>query len=129
LAGKTVQRPLGKLTREELASFEEYPEWAERPRYRSECEGDARPCPHVTCRHHLYLEVLPSGQVKYNFPGLEVWELAHTCSLDVADGGPRTLEEVAELFNLTRERVRQLEVRALVKLRGSVDQLARGSGE
>jgi RNA polymerase sigma factor (sigma-70 family) len=32
-------------------------------------------------------------------------------------GEPRTLEEVGELFNLTRERIRQIESRALSKLR------------
>ena len=32
-------------------------------------------------------------------------------------GGERTLEEVAEHFGLTRERIRQIEVRAMSKLR------------
>jgi RNA polymerase primary sigma factor len=33
------------------------------------------------------------------------------------DGTPRTLDEVARLFGITRERVRQIEARALLKLR------------
>ncbi len=33
------------------------------------------------------------------------------------DGRVRTLEEVGEYFNVTRERVRQLETKALAKLR------------
>ena len=33
------------------------------------------------------------------------------------DGCPRTLEEVGAIFNVTRERVRQIEVKALRKLR------------
>src|SRR5260221_3730986 len=32
-------------------------------------------------------------------------------------GEPRTLEEVGEYFNLTRERIRQIEARAMSKLR------------
>jgi RNA polymerase sigma factor (sigma-70 family) len=32
-------------------------------------------------------------------------------------GEPRTLEEVGEHFNLTRERIRQIEARAMSKLR------------
>ena len=32
-------------------------------------------------------------------------------------GEPRTLEEVGEHFNLTRERIRQIEARAMTKLR------------
>jgi RNA polymerase primary sigma factor len=35
----------------------------------------------------------------------------------LADGSPRTLEEVGQMFNVTRERVRQIEAKALRKLR------------
>ena len=35
----------------------------------------------------------------------------------LADGQERTLEQVGKVFNLTRERIRQLEARALAKLR------------
>lgn len=35
----------------------------------------------------------------------------------IDDGCPRTLEEVGEIFNITRERVRQIEAKALAKLR------------
>jgi RNA polymerase primary sigma factor len=35
----------------------------------------------------------------------------------LADGKTRTLEEVGAEFNVTRERVRQLEMKALAKLR------------
>ncbi|ACI19342.1 sigma-70 family RNA polymerase sigma factor [Dictyoglomus thermophilum] len=38
------------------------------------------------------------------------------------DGKPRTLEEVGKLFNITRERVRQIEERALRKLRHILQQ-------
>lgn len=33
------------------------------------------------------------------------------------DGHPRTLEEVGKEFNVTRERIRQIEAKALRKLR------------
>lgn len=33
------------------------------------------------------------------------------------DGQPRTLEEVGKVFNVTRERIRQIEAKALRKLR------------
>ena len=32
------------------------------------------------------------------------------------DGQPRTLDEVARAFNVTRERVRQIEMKTLMKL-------------
>ena len=35
----------------------------------------------------------------------------------LADGHPRTLEEVGKEFNVTRERIRQIEAKALRKLR------------
>ena len=33
------------------------------------------------------------------------------------DGRPRTLEEVGKVFDITRERIRQIEAKALRKLR------------
>jgi RNA polymerase primary sigma factor len=33
------------------------------------------------------------------------------------DGQPRTLEDVATTYGITRERIRQIEARAIVKLR------------
>jgi len=92
---------------------------AERPRTRAECQHEQRPCPWVSCKHHLYLDVNPrTGSIKLNFPDLEPWELQHTCALDVADDGGHTLEEVGDITNLTRERIRQLELHGLLELRG-----------
>ena len=77
-----------------------------------------RPCPFVACKHHLYLDVNPeTGSIKVNFPDLEVDQLRDTCALDIADRGGITLEEVGEILNLTRERIRQVEVRGLLKLK------------
>ena len=91
---------------------------AERPRTRADCAQGVRPCMFISCKHHLYLDVNPStGSIKLNFPDREVWELAETCALDVADRGGITLEEVGSIMNLTRERIRQVETRGLLKLR------------
>jgi hypothetical protein len=105
-----------------------YPEtgyW--KPATRSECVADSekgsdRPCPYVSCKYHLYLDVSPrTGAIKLNFPDLEVWEMSETCALDVADRGGTTLEDVGAIMNLTRERIRQVEVRALAKLEALKD--------
>lgn len=89
-----------------------------RPQSRAECGTVPRPCPFVSCPHHLYLDVNEeTGAIKFNFPHLEVWEMPETCSLDVADRGGTTLEQVGAIFNLTRERIRQVEVKGLVKIR------------
>lgn len=93
-----------------------------RPTQREDCLHGAfavRPCPFVSCKFHLFLEVNPrTGSIRMNFLDKEPWELAETCALDVADRGGVTLEEVGGWLNLTRERVRQLEVHALGLLRG-----------
>jgi hypothetical protein len=95
-----------------------YPEHDyEKPRARSECVDGIRPCPYVSCKHHLFLDVSSrTGAIKLNFPDLEVWEMNETCALDIADRGGTTLEEVGAIMNLTRERIRQVEVKALAKL-------------
>lgn len=95
---------------------------AMRPRSRSECAGGERPCLWVSCKYHLWLDVNPeTGSIKLNFPDLEIWELEETCALDVADKGGITLEEVGEIMNLTRERIRQVEMRGLEKIREATD--------
>ena len=87
--------------------------------------GGERPCPFVSCKHHLYLDVsAKTGAIKLNFPDLEVWEMNETCALDVADRGGTTLEEVGAIMNLTRERIRQVEVKGLAKLAALRDMLA-----
>ena len=58
-----------------------------------------------------------TGTLKLNFPGMDVWEMPFTCALDVADMGGRTLEEVGKEFGVTRERIRQIEAKALEKIR------------
>jgi hypothetical protein len=88
-----------------------------KPRTRTECADGPRPCPYVSCKHHLYIDVSPkTGAIKLNFPDLEVWEMGESCALDVADRGGTTLEDVGAIMNLTRERIRQVEVKALAKL-------------
>ncbi len=105
---------------------------AERPVTRADCAGGIRPCPWVSCAHHLYIDVQQrTGAIKLNFPDIEVEDMHESCSLDIADREGETLEKVGEILNLTRERVRQLEVRGMAKiaalqeaevLRGFVDE-------
>jgi hypothetical protein len=118
LRAKTIA--LKRLTKEEIRIGRDVfpPMQYQRPLSRAECVNGPRPCPYVSCKHHLYLDVNPeTGSIKLNFPHLEPWEMAESCSLDVAERGGITLEEVGSIVNLTRERVRQVEVRATTKLR------------
>jgi hypothetical protein len=108
-----------RLSKAELnRGREEFPEsdyW--KPTTRAQCKDMERPCPYVSCKYHLYIDVHPiRGSIKVNFPDLEVWEMTESCALDIADRGGITLEEVGVIMNLTRERVRQLETQGLGKL-------------
>lgn len=110
---------INRLSQRELnAGREENPEeltW--RPLTRGDCYEMSRPCPFVSCKHHLYLDVSgATGSIKLNFPDLEPDEMGESCALDVADRGGATLEDVGAIMNFTRERTRQLEVIALGKL-------------
>lgn len=87
-----------------------------RPASRRECASGPRPCPWVSCRHHLYLDVRADGSLKLNFPDREPEDLAVSCSLDLAEDGPRTLDAIAALMNMSKERARQLETAAFDKL-------------
>ena len=117
-----------RLSKTELnRGREQFPEvdyW--RPETRGDCAEMERPCPFVACKYHLYIDVHPvRGSIKVNFPDVEVWEMTDTCALDIADRGGITLEEVGQIMNLTRERVRQLETQGLAKLQNveGVDRL------
>lgn len=96
----------------------DYPEpIRNRPVRRLECVNVPRPCPYVGCKYNLYVDVDPkTGTIKLNFPDIEPHEMGVSCALDVADEGGATLEEVGSMMNLTRERIRQVEIRALRRI-------------
>lgn len=116
--------PVRRITRRELELGRAlYPEDEHvdltRPKTRAECAAVPRPCPFVSCAHHLYLDVSArTGSIKLNFPDLEPDELPAdaSCVLDVSDRDGETLQRVGNIMNLTRERVRQVEVKGLAKL-------------
>lgn len=98
---------------------EEHP----RPATRGDCPASG-PCPWVSCAYHLAVDVsTETGSITHNWPDREVGELTHTCSLREADRGGLTLEEVGARMNLTRERVRQIELRAFARLRAIAPEL------
>lgn len=113
-----------------------------RPRTRGECAGMARPCPWVSCRHHLAGDVTPSGTyrvrnesplVRWRSVSLPVWHrpgearleeaasvavrLEDTCVLDVADRGPTTTHRIAGIMRLHEKSVRDIERAAHPKIR------------
>ena len=99
-----------------------------KPKTWGECESQrlgssANPCPFVSCKYNLYLDVTPAGNIRIAFPEREVWELPQTCALHVAskvtsegDTDDMTLVDVGRLIRVTRERVRQISDGAIAKI-------------
>jgi hypothetical protein len=95
-----------------VVTDEEAQRAAERPKTRSDCKDGPRPCPWVSCKYHLALEVTRFGGLKHRFPGTELEDMPQTCLLDVTDEGPKGLDVVGYLMNIGKERVRQIEEQA-----------------
>jgi hypothetical protein len=92
----------------------------ERPKVRGDCEpggiNEQRPCPWLSCKYHLYLDAdKETGSIKVNFPHVkdDFEKMTESCSLDIADRGGITLIEIGKMLNVTRERIRQIESRAI----------------
>jgi DNA-directed RNA polymerase sigma subunit (sigma70/sigma32) len=71
----------------------------------------------------LGLSVTYAGSLQFTYPGRATERMAATCALDVAEGGAKTLDEVAALLNMTGENARRIEARALGKLRALISHL------
>lgn len=96
---------------------------ADRPRTRADCEGLPRPCPWISCRYHLAIDVNELGTLHRTFGLTDVSEMHETCALDIADRGGATLEEIGRALNVSRERIRQLETLALANAARSARRL------
>ena len=69
----------------------------------------------------------PQDAASYSMLKEQLFEVLHTLTpreenvlklrFGLEDGRPRTLEEVGKVFSITRERIRQIEAKALRKLR------------
>jgi len=103
----------GRAELQALGADEPY----DRPKTRGDCARVPRPCPYVACKYTLYLDVSETGSIILNFPHLEPGEMPpeQSCALDLAERGAMTLEDIAVVTNLTRERIRQVELKALVR--------------
>lgn len=67
-------------------------------------------CVHLSCRYHL----------SHPDRGGRSLRATHDCALAVANRGAHTLEEIAQILGMTRERVRQIEEAAITKLQSKV---------
>ena len=116
------------LAEQVLAVYDEEPDDPvadpPRPKTRGDCAGVPRPCPFAACKYHLYVDVNEEGTLKVNFPDRGIDEIPYSCSLDVADAGMHTLDEIGDAMNITRERVRQIDHGLRAKLGPALVHLA-----
>lgn len=79
------------------------------------------------------MDVSPkTGNIKLNFPDLEVWELEHSCALDVPDtteGKGLKVEDLGEVLNVTREQARKIVRLSLAKVSKNLEGVAKPSDE
>lgn len=98
----------------------------EAPKTRADCmDNGLRPCPWVGCKYNNFLSVTQNGAIIFDQPGLDPTEVdpERSCSLDVADEGGIVLEDVGEVFSVTRERARQFIDNALEKCNAAAKEL------
>lgn len=95
------------------------------PETRGECQGGARPCPMVSCRHHLLLDVASDGRLRMTqdfdeADGSSIVEalssMADTCALDVADKGGAHAEDVASILGVDPIEIEAVQAEAIGKL-------------
>lgn len=118
---KFATRKSREEARSYLPIYEEYAD--QRPKTRAEC-GEERPCPWVGCKYNNFIDA--KGQsIVFNFPdkGPEDVPPERSCALDIADRGGATLQDVAKITNLTRERIRQVQAKALSRAEQMLDKL------
>lgn len=93
-------------------------EHPDRPRTRADCRDAPRPCPWVSCRHHLFLDVRRTGAIAYphgtDVAALE--RLGDSCALDVAERGEATHAQVGQALNVTMQMASLIEQAALGRL-------------
>jgi hypothetical protein len=95
----------------------------DRPLTRGECADFERPCPYIGCRYHLFMDYTTRGVPDSLWWSRDPLRMDQTCCLDIADAGPITLEEVGEMLGLTRERVRQIETMAMLRVQDRFDEM------
>lgn len=105
-----------------------YNDSLERPRTRSECVSAPRPCPYVSCRYHLMLDIQRNGRLRFNLPispnekdaesiADALTAMPETCALDVADRGGATFEEIGVMLSRTFQAIEQAEYAAATSVK------------
>lgn len=108
----------------------------QRPKTRADCRDAVRPCPWVSCRHHLFFELTTEGKIRCPwrddgidwaneekateaFAELLVNYTGPTCVLDVTEQHPDglQLQEIADRLGVDVTRIERSQQSALEKLK------------
>jgi Sigma-70, region 4 len=130
--GRRINRTLNlkKIRAQIRADREFHADGVMRPRHRMDCTSVPRPCPFISCRYNLYLDVNSHGSIVFNYPEIEPGQMKESCALDIAEAGDRSGEEIGAIMNVTRERICQINAEAQKKLASNnlFRQIARENG-
>jgi hypothetical protein len=109
----------------------------ERPQTRGDCKGGERPCPWLSCKFHMLLDVNKHASIHINMDGRPRLKLAdqhagheafdeaalerlmtmpETCALDVADQGGVGVTRCGEMLAMDKQMVDFIEVDATRKI-------------
>lgn len=113
-----------------------------KPKFREDCKDVVRPCPYITCRYNLFLDVEDNGAIRFNqrtkdptavksisLSGKEVYP---SCTLDMVEMMPNGIsnDDIGRILGgISRETVRLLAKKILLSLRTSLDDIGYNSKE
>jgi hypothetical protein len=76
------------------------------------------PCPYVTCKYHLYLDITFDGGIRLNFPEIEPTDMMFPCALRFAANlGEHSFDELSRYVNTKPNMLRNVFAKALRKLK------------
>jgi len=77
------------------------------------CMDLVAPCDRIDCRYN----VIELESIRVGRPAEHIQDATEPCALRLADRGGMTLQEVADVIGVSRERIRQIEESALRRMR------------
>lgn len=98
---------------------------ASAPHTRGGCLNNKRPCPWIRCKHHMiwvFYTKSTFGKNSDDQMAAIICDMKESCTLDMADLGGCTLEQIAQVLGVTREMVRQIQDKSLNRLKHATRQ-------